>query len=76
MHIINLNRAELAAHMAMTVRPTCVNMPEELIEYMPSYMRDRVSFVNCDESICVITLSKFQKLERILKPKLKPEDKS
>lgn len=66
MNIINLNRAELLAHMAMTAHPTCVNMPEELIKYMPSYMRDRVSFVNCDESICVMNLSKFQKLQKIL----------
>ena len=49
MDIINLSRAELSALMATTVQPTCVNMPEEVIRYMPSYMRDRVRFVNCDE---------------------------
>jgi len=49
MDIINLSRAELLALMATTVQPTCVNMPEEVIRYMPSYMRDRVRFVNCDE---------------------------
>ena len=55
MDIINLSRAELLALMATTVQPTCVNMPEEVIRYMPSYMRDRVRFVNCDESVCDIT---------------------
>jgi len=49
MDIINLSRAELLALMATTVQPTCVNMPEEVIRYMPSYVRDRVRFVNCDE---------------------------
>ena len=49
MDIINLSRAELSALMATTVQPTCVNMPEELIRYIPSYVLDRVRFVNCDE---------------------------
>ena len=49
MDIINLSRAELSALMATTVQPTCVNIPEELIRYIPSYVRDRVRFVNCDE---------------------------
>ena len=47
MDIINLSRAELSALMATTVQPTCVNMPEELIRYIPSYVLDRVRFVNC-----------------------------
>ena len=55
MDIINLSRAELSALMATTVQPTCVNMPEELIRYIPSYVLDRVRFVNCDESVCDIT---------------------
>jgi len=55
MDIINLSRAELSALMATTVQPTCVNMPEELIRYIPSYVRYRVRFVNCDESVCDIT---------------------
>lgn len=55
MDIINLSRAELSALMATTVQPTCVNMPEELIRYIPSYVRDRVRFVNCDQSVCDIT---------------------
>jgi len=49
MDIINLSRAELLALMATTVQPTCVNMPEDLLCYIPSYVRDRVRFVNCDE---------------------------
>jgi hypothetical protein len=55
MDIINLSRAELSVLMATTVQPTCVNIPEELIRCMPSYVRDRVRFVNCDESVCDIT---------------------
>lgn len=55
MDIINLSRAELSALMATTVQPTCVNMPEELIRYIPSYVLNRVRFVNCDESVCDIT---------------------
>ena len=55
MDIINLSRAELSALMATTVQPTCVNIPEELIRYIPSYVRNRVRFVNCDESVCDIT---------------------
>jgi len=55
MDIINLSRAELLALMATTVQPTCVNMPEELIRYIPSYVLNRVRFVNCDESVCDIT---------------------
>ena len=49
MDIINLSRAELSALMATTIQPTCVNIPEELIRYIPSYVRYRVRFVNCDE---------------------------
>ena len=52
MDIINLSRAELSALMATTVQPTCVNIPEELIRCIPSYVRHRVRFVNCRESVC------------------------
>ena len=51
MDIINLSRAELSALMATTVQPTCVNIPEELIRCIPLYVRNRVRFVNCHESV-------------------------
>ncbi len=50
---LDFSRAELDAFIvSMTDKgiPVCVNVPEELIRYIPDYIRHRFTFVTCNEA--------------------------
>ena len=53
--IHKVNSKELAELLESTTHPVIVNMPKYLIESIPSFVRHRVTFVNCGESVCDIT---------------------